>query len=156
MLVSLTCFMGIMWLTSYGFYTSVGLDLDRLEGSRVRYTYLRVRWPGDGSFRIGGGFSYRALSNGPLEPFDLGGTFFQPARRSAPHSFWNHLGFWWVDETDEQAGKQEARALWLGIPSWLLPLLTGLLVHSSARYLPAPSHGRVHERHRIGAMAPRP
>jgi hypothetical protein len=55
-LAGLTCVMAIMWLSSYRFYTSLGLDLDAVEGPSVRYTYLRARWPG---FDLGGRSSSR-------------------------------------------------------------------------------------------------
>ncbi len=124
-LASLTCAWVVMWLSSYSFYTSLGLDMDRLEGSIVRYTYLRVRWPGDGSFRVGGGALLRPLPDKPVEPFDLGGRFFQPPRQSMPRSVWNRIGFWWVDEPLEQDELLNTWVFWVGIPSWMPALLTG-------------------------------
>ncbi len=126
-LASLTCVLAVMWLTSYSFYTSLGIDMDEVEGAQIRYTYLRVRWPGDGSFRLGRGALYRPLESAPVEPFDLGGVFFQPARRTTPRSFWNRLGFWWVDEAAGKGARSLPWAYWIGIPSWLPPLLAGLV-----------------------------
>lgn len=66
----------VMWPFSYGFYTSFGLDTDRVhEGSGLR-THHRLRWPGDGSFWLGAE-SFWLPASEPLEVFDLGGTFFQ-------------------------------------------------------------------------------
>jgi len=96
--------------------------MDRVEGAQVRFTYWRVRWPGDGSLRLGGGAHYRPLESAPVEAFDLGGVFFQPAQRAVPRSFWNRLGFWWVDEEGEGEGASFIWRRWIGIPSWL-PLL---------------------------------
>ena len=124
-LASLTFAWGAMWLTGYSFFTSLGLDHDQLEGSQVRYTYLRARWPGDGSFRLGGGGLLRPLEIHAVEPFDLGGRFFKPPRKSVPHSFWNRLGFWWLTAPSEQDEAQNTWVFWVGVPSWLPALLTG-------------------------------
>ncbi|HEX8700587.1 MAG TPA: hypothetical protein VF815_17180 [Myxococcaceae bacterium] len=128
----LTCALGVMWLTSYSHYTSLGLDMDRVEGAQVRFTYWRVRWPGDGSFRLGGGAHYRPLESGPAEAFDLGGTFFQPPQRAVPGSWWNRLGFWWVDEEGGQEGAKFIWRRWVGVPSWL-PLLLSVAILLRAR-----------------------
>lgn len=123
-LAGLTGVLTVMWLTSYHFYTSFGVDTDRVEGDTVRSAYYRVRWPGDGSFRVGGGASTRALAGYTVEPFDLGGTFFQPPRTHEPRSMWNRIGCWWVD----LPGAEEGPLLWtcwIGVPSWLLPLVAG-------------------------------
>lgn len=127
MLASLACLLTGMWLSSYSFYTSLGVDTERAEGATVRSTYYRVRWPGDGSFRVGGGALGRPLTARPVQPFDLGGTFFQPARRSVPRSLWNRLGFWWVEAPEEWDGEQLLWTWWIGIPSWLLPTAAGAL-----------------------------
>jgi hypothetical protein len=124
-LAGLTCALTVMWLSSYRFYTSLGLDMDAVEGPSVRYTYLRARWPGDGSFRMGGGALLRSLASFPVEPFDLGGTFFQPPRRSTPRSLWNRLGFWWIDEPSSEDGAHNIWVFWVGLPNWLPPLLMG-------------------------------
>ncbi len=126
-LASLTCAWVVMWLSSYSFFTSLGLDHDRVEGAQVRYTYLRARWPGDGSFRMGGGGLLRPLEIHAVEPFDLGGRFFKPPRRSVPRTFWNRLGFWWLTEPSEQDEAQNTWVFWVGIPSWLPALLTGVV-----------------------------
>ena len=126
-LAGLTGVLAVMWLTSYDFYTSFGVDTERVEGSTVRSTYYRVRWPGDGSFRVGGGAASHALAGDSVDPFDLGGTFFQPPRRSVPRSFWNRVGFWWVKAPEPREGPQLC-TFWIGVPSWLLPLVTGASV----------------------------
>lgn len=126
-LVGLTCVLAGMCLSSYSLYTSLGMDTDHLEGDSVRYTYYRIRWLGDGSFRIGGGALARPLSAAPVDPFDLGGTFFEPARRPVPRSSWNHWGFWWVDEPEPHDNRRQIWTFWIGLPSWLPPLGTGAL-----------------------------
>ncbi|MEP0834542.1 hypothetical protein NDI48_25600 [Microcoleus sp. AS-A8] len=119
-LLSLTFVM--MWLFSYRFYTSLGVDTDRADGSDVITGYYRIRWPGNGSFWIGGG-AYRHPDEGkPLQAFDLGGVFFQPPPRSQPHSFWNRVGFWLKRESELNQWQ-----FWIGVPSWLPVLLTTAL-----------------------------
>lgn len=113
----------VMWLLSYGFYTSLGVDTDRGDGVHtISSAYYRIRWPGNGSFWIGGG-AYRHPDEGkPLEPFDLGGVFFLEPRRPSPQSFWNRMGFWLIRESEANQWQ-----LWMGVPSWLPMLLTGVL-----------------------------
>ncbi len=112
----------ILWLFSYGFYTSLGVDMDRADGPYVTSTYYRIRWPGNGSFWIGGGAFRRSYSKKPLEPFDLGGSFLQAPRRPPPQSVWNRLGFWQVRTVGDGAWQ-----FWIGVPSWCPVLLTGVL-----------------------------
>jgi hypothetical protein len=122
-----------MWLFSYGFYTSLGVDTDRADGPYVMSSYYRIRWPGDGSFWIGGGAYRHAYEGKPLEPFDLGGRFFLAPRRPMPQSFWNRIGFWLIQIGlgNGKNGKTESAAsqwqLWIGVPSWLPVLVTGAL-----------------------------
>ncbi len=122
----------VMWLFSYEFYTSLGIDMDRTDGSYVMSTNYRIRWPGNGSFWIGT-YAYRHPPEGkPLEPFDLGGRFFQAPRRPPPQSFWNRIGFWSIRSIpDDSTGKTESAInqwqRWIGVPSWLPVLLTGAL-----------------------------
>ena len=120
-LALITCGLVVMWLGSYSTYTSVGIDFEQAQGARVLCTFYRLRWPGDGSFRVGIFIATRPTAERPVEPFDLGGRFFQPARKSVPQSLWNRLGFWWIDEAKEPPTGES----WVGIPSWLPPLLSG-------------------------------
>lgn len=121
----------VMWSFSYGFYTSLGVDMERADGSQVISAYYRIRWPGNGSFWIGGGAFRHPDEGKPLEPFDLGGSFFLAPRRPLPQSFWNHLGFWLIriGLDNSTNGKTESVAtqwqFWIGVPSYLPVLLTG-------------------------------
>lgn len=130
-LLSLTFLM--MWLLSYSFYTSLGVDTDRANGSNVITAYYRIRWPGNGSFWIGGG-AYRHPNQGkPLEPFDLGGVFFQVPQRPQPHSLWNRMGFWLIRIVSEDGTHDKTQSapsqwqFWMGVPSWLPVLVTSVL-----------------------------
>ncbi|MCY1074324.1 hypothetical protein [Archangium lansingense] len=119
----------VMWPFSYGFYTSFGIDMDRVqEGSRVR-SHHRLRWPGDGSFWMGGEAFWLPDSE-PVDPFDLGGAFFQAPRRPKQRSAWNKVGFWLFrgehpKPTVPVQAATYARSFWVGVPSWLPPLLLG-------------------------------
>lgn len=119
----------VMWLGSYSTYTSVGIDLEEAQGAQVLCTFYRLRWPGDGSFRMGTVVMTRPSEERPLEPFDVGGRFFQPARASVPKSLWNSLGFWWIDEAKEQLTRES----WVGMPGWIPPLLSGASLAMSRR-----------------------
>jgi hypothetical protein len=120
---------------SYHFYTTLGIDTDRREGSvAVYYRYYRIRWPGDGSFRIGGGASHYRFGSKALEPLDFGGRFFQKPRRDSPHSFWNRIGFWRIQNIGDDQWTLQDTALkkpwdsWIGVPAFLPALLFAALV----------------------------
>ncbi|WP_245682412.1 hypothetical protein [Archangium gephyra] len=120
----------VMWPFSSGFYTSFGLDTDRDEEGSVKRTHHRLRWPGDGSFWVGAE-SFWLPASEPVDAFDLGGTFFQAARRPRPRSSWNRVGFWFIHEESlappvPLTSTAHAGAFWVGVPSWLPPLLLGL------------------------------
>ncbi|MFB8789856.1 MAG: hypothetical protein U7123_13625 [Potamolinea sp.] len=100
----------------------LGIDTDRAEGSNVISKYYRIRWPGNGSFLIGGG-GFRNFNPGkPLEPFDLGGVFFKAPQKVQPKSYWNSMGFWLIRESELNQWQ-----FWIGVPSWFPILLTGAL-----------------------------
>ena len=87
-----------LWPLSHR-YTSFGIDLESPDGGdRVRCTFYRIKWPGDGSVCVGRLVEHRAADAKPLERFDLGGRFFKPAKETWPASAWNRLGFWWVTQ----------------------------------------------------------
>ena len=119
-----------MAFTAWSRFTTIGIDSDKADGPFVFYSYYRIRWPGDGSFRVvGGAFRYGHTPGKAMEPFDLGGRFFKPPpSKEPPQSLWNQMGFWfyagkWDDErtkTDLSAPKPwEA---WIGVPC-LLPVV---------------------------------
>ena len=126
-----------MALVSFSFFTTVGIDSDRGDAPFVYYSYYRIRWPGDGSFRVGGGaFRYKRDLRHALEPFDLGGRFFLPPHHTpqeTPHSFWNRMGFWHIANSwDDERTRTDALApkpweFWLGVPAFLPGLLFALL-----------------------------
>jgi hypothetical protein len=110
-----------MWIASHWTYTSLGIDRDVLEpGGTVLSRYWRVRWPGDGSLWIGGGWWREPSSpSRQIDSFDLGGVFFKPSRRPEAQSAWNRIGFWQVGfEENQRHGER-----WVGVPGWLPPVL---------------------------------
>lgn len=119
----------VMWPFSYGFYTSFGLDTDRVQEGSGRRTHHRIRWPGDGSFWLGAE-SFWLPASEPVDAFDLGGAFFRAPRRPQPRSSWNRVGFWFIREENPKPAvpvpsAANAGAFWLGVPSWLPVLLLG-------------------------------
>lgn len=120
----------IMWLTSYFYYTSIGIDSEYVdhqqdESSNLGNNYYRVRWPGNGSLWIGGGRDYSRLEIGKTpQRFDLAGTFFQSPRRLESKSVFNMLGFWWINEN---------RQTWIGVPAGLPAILLGLWIFRCIR-----------------------
>lgn len=116
-------------LSSYSHYTSVGVDRDQYNNDHIRHSYYRVRWPGNGSFWLGGGTSNRPLnSSKPFEGFDLAATFLDsnPVLPVAESNY-NKVGFWLRSMT------HPSKQFWLGIPSWLPVLFLGLLFFLSRK-----------------------
>ncbi|MES2459265.1 MAG: hypothetical protein V4671_01690 [Armatimonadota bacterium] len=126
-----SCIVSLLFLIAgglgYRYYTTLGIDTDvRDSPTTVYYRYYRIRWPGDGTFRIGGGASHYPYGSKSVEPFDFGGRFLQPPRREQPRSLWNRLGFWFIqnrydDEwTSGNPGLRKPAEFWIGVPG-LLP-----------------------------------
>ena len=119
------------WPVTY-WYTSLGIDTDARQGADVVSTYYRVRWPGQGIVMIGYLIERHADHGKPIEPFDLGGTFFQPTRAVPPATFANKLGFWWVNvdrtrgDADSPMAPRAERAVLAGFPHWLLVVIAGM------------------------------
>ena len=106
---------------AYHFYTSVGLDFEKERGGGGggrEYTYVRLRWPGDGSFFVGGETIRIARRDRPTERIDLAGTFFQRPRPPAPRSILNKMGFWFVVGEGGLDSGAEA-SFWIGVPAIL-------------------------------------
>ncbi|ATB29575.1 hypothetical protein [Melittangium boletus] len=119
----------VMWPTSYGFYTSVGIDVDRHEEPAAIEAHVRFRWPGNGAFLMGAD-QFRLPPDRKLVPLDLGAALFHAPRRPQPRSIWNLRGFWLIHEeyppTELPVREPEkAAASWVGVPSWLPVVLTG-------------------------------
>lgn len=89
---------------------------------------LPIRWPGDGSFRVGGGVSHYRFGDKKLEPFDWGGRFFKAPQLDPPGAVANQLGFQFIRKQYEDAWTIEDGALqkpsefWVAVSS-LLPAL---------------------------------
>ncbi len=121
-----------LWIVGLGRYTSLGIDRETVGPACTVEHYHRVRWPGDGSFWIGGGHACRATTAPhAIDAFDLGGTFFRPPRRPEPITAWNRVGFWRQRIDNATAGHVE---WWIGVPGWLPALLLGLLAAGLLRH----------------------
>lgn len=119
-----------LWPLSHR-YTSLGLDLEQPENAtRVRCTFYRLRWPGDGSVCVGRLVEHRAADAKPLERVDLGGRFFKPAKEARPRTAWNRWGFWWITDPKAPAAVAPAmapsasEAFLVGVPHWLVSVLS--------------------------------
>ena len=116
-LAALICLIyGVLFLTSYTYYTSVGFDFGwgaPFDGLLTE-TYVRARFPGNGSFWLGWGQNQVEAQTGLI---DLAATFFQPPKEP-PASFWQRLGFWNLGVRI----RPNFHYHFLGVPSWL-PLI---------------------------------
>ena len=121
-------FVLLLWIVGCSYYTSVGLDHDEFDGTLVKSSYYRVRWPGDGSLWLGGGTFHFSQAQHALEPLDLAAIFLQPPRRPVPITVWNKFGFWWT-QTNNPA--ERTAEYWLGFPGWLPVVLTSIPMLSS-------------------------
>ena len=99
---------GFMFLTNMAHYSSIGLDFG--FGSLTE-TQLRIRWPGNGSFWIGGS-TVPVRSSGIY--VDAAGAFWQTPQ-APPHTPWQEAGFWYIHEHSAQ----DSQRYFVGIPSWL-------------------------------------
>ncbi len=116
---------------SYRFYISCGIDLEKAQEKYTLFTYYRFRWPDNGSLWIGAVTHYQAATDGPVEPFDLGGTWAYHTYQPPPRSFWNRIGFWWItqpmrDLETENRFPGPLWNFWIGMPSWLPGLMLGI------------------------------
>ena len=122
-------FLWLMVPLSFVSYTSMGLGRDRLEGAEIVHDYFRLRWPGDGSFRIGGGSeAYRTVEE-DVDIIDFAFRIFKPPVRRQPGSTWNRIGFWRFEDLCNHYPKVVwHRSQWFGVPSLLLPSLALIFV----------------------------
>ncbi|MGB1254032.1 MAG: hypothetical protein ACPG8W_25710 [Candidatus Promineifilaceae bacterium] len=104
-----------LFITSYTYYTSVGLDIGRTNATE---TAVRIRWPGNGSFWIG----WSQYPNGKTSFYiDPAAAILYPPQ-AKPITQAQKIGFWYVNEPEN--GRQRH---FVGIPSWL-PLLFGVFI----------------------------
>jgi hypothetical protein len=84
--------------------------------SFVDYTYIRVRWPGDGSLLVGFETVRLGDVNRKAIPLDIAATFLDPRRPLQPRTPANRLGFRLV--TTPAQGSNATTSFWLGVPSY--------------------------------------
>ena len=121
-----------MWPVSHR-YTSLGIDLESpAADGRVRCTFYRLRWPGDGSVCLARLVESRAATAKPLERFDLGGRFFKPAKAVCPANGWNRAGFWYVTRPGTPQAAADGMApgasevFLMGAPHWLAVVISAV------------------------------
>src|SRR5262245_7983687 len=126
-------FLSVMWLSSYTFYNSIGVDVSHPSQNGFTTIHYRIRWPGNGAFWVGWiAREYLPKKDSKIE-LDLGGAIFQPPAGPEIKSVWQWLGFWWIDKHEVESNFTKSSGLintwenWLGIPSWLLPIFGRLL-----------------------------
>ncbi|MCB0191768.1 MAG: hypothetical protein KDJ65_07480 [Anaerolineae bacterium] len=90
----------LMWLLSYSFYTSVGIDASYPNSNAFLSVQYRIRWPGNGSFWVGRiAREYVPLPNAKPD-VDLGGAVFKAPVNIEMKSLWNRWGFWWLSKRE--------------------------------------------------------
>jgi hypothetical protein len=137
----------LMALVGQSHYTSLGIDHDVRSGDQVLASWLRVRWPGDGSLWVGGAGAYRAVGQRDEEQFDLGGVFFKaPQSLPIPRTAANRYGFWLVTTpAEDPLNPQGVWSFWVAAPAWLAALFIWLL----------PAVVAVATRSKFGSLAPK-
>lgn len=109
---------------AWHFYTSLGLDFERPRADHTDYTYLRLRWPGDGSLLLGlETIPLHTLNHQPI-PIDLAATFLASPRPLQPRPRANRLGFWLI--THPTPNSRATSSFWLGIPAFLPVIVLAL------------------------------
>ena len=127
---SLFALVTLLWLSSYTHHTGFGIDHDFEQENKVLHTFSRISWTGHGSIWLGYGSTLQDKSEKVvLEKFDIAAVFFKTVKKplSSAVSFWNRLGFWYVN------GQSPRSSLWIGVPSWLPVLLVSLLLYGCWR-----------------------
>ena len=86
-------FLSLMWLQSYTFYNSVGVDLSYPSKGGFITMHYRMRWPGNGALWVDKiAREYIPKSNSKME-LELGGAIFQPPAGPEIKTIWQRLGF---------------------------------------------------------------
>jgi hypothetical protein len=118
---------------SFASYTSLGFDREYAKGQHVVEEFYRIRWPGDGSFRMGCGVIYYTLEEEDVDPIDLAARFFQPPQFEPNGTSWKRFD---VARGLPEGDKGQMRtSTWLIVPSWFpgALLLIGSLVQIRRR-----------------------
>lgn len=117
-------------------YTSVGIDFEERIDDGIDAVYWRVRWPSDGSILLAR-IVHQTRSDQSDDPerepdaFDFGGTLLKPSQPCDAETFWQNLGFWYLDIDAREDHipdivKDAERAWVVGVPhSFLLAVCGG-------------------------------
>ncbi|MGF1578046.1 MAG: hypothetical protein ACFCD0_01650 [Gemmataceae bacterium] len=82
----------VMVPCSFVGYTSFGFDREYEKDNQVVEDFYRIRWPGDGSFRVGCGQIRYTFEEEDVDPIDLGARFLEPPQFPLTNSSWMRFG----------------------------------------------------------------
>ncbi len=111
--------LSVFWLMSYHYYNTFGIDSEVYRNKQIENHYYRFWWPGNGSLLIGKSIILHQYdANKTYSRFDLGAAFFRPpSNKIKVDSFWNQMGFWFINLD------KPIQQFWIGIPAGLPILL---------------------------------
>jgi hypothetical protein len=111
----------LAWWPLASYYTSIGVEFEqRSQNGGITGSYWRMRWPSDGSV--------------VFARIDFGAAFLQPPRACGATTTAQQFGFWFLCADAREAAmldlvKHADRVLLIGMPHWLLLLLTASTWH---------------------------
>ena len=111
----------IMIVPSFYSYTSVGFDLEYSKDGYVVEDFYRLRWPGDGSIRLGLGRMLFDPAEEDVDIVDIAGKFFEEAQVYPDARSW--IRTWLPIRRATEDGPGERYSVWICCPSWLPPLV---------------------------------
>ena len=134
LLIAVGC--GFLLLVPPGYfrYSTIGFDSERKRADEVLHFYFRLRWPGDGTFRIGTGEIAYSLDE-DVDTLDLAGRLFENSQATSHRRAAFGFGYWVGPEGRETSDGAHRWARWVSLPAWLpaISLLTlGLLLYRNA------------------------
>lgn len=113
----------VMTPPAYFRYSTVGLDTDRLTDYGIRHRYYRLRWPGDGTVRFGGGIIDYTLDEEDLDPIDPVGRLLETPKLDRHRPARQGFGYWHGAERYDQPVGRDMGARWISLPAWLPGIL---------------------------------
>ena len=126
----------VMTPPSYLRYSAFGLDSEWQQSDTIIHYYFRFRWPGDGTFRSGGGVIHYSIEEEDLDPVDLAGRLFAESDLALHRASRGGFGYWHGQEAYDDKGGTHPWARWISVPAWLPAVtLLGIAIvvsHSTA------------------------
>src|SRR5688572_4326338 len=106
----------VMWPLSRRF-SSIGFEREHRYGDTVINRWYGIVYPGNGGIMIGGKATFAPFRGQAIDAFDLGSTWLRPPFDDRTESSWERAGFVW---------RKRKHQVWVGVPAWLLVVLTGI------------------------------